>query len=43
MTSFDDEIVDLFHFLWSEPTTYVTMGREEIIIQVKLKDYNAKL
>ena len=23
--------------------TYVTMGREEIIIQVKLKDYNAKL
>ena len=23
--------------------TYVTMGREEIIIQVKLKDYNANL
>ena len=23
--------------------TYVTMGREEIIIQVKLKDYNTKL
>jgi len=23
--------------------TYVTIGREEIIIQVKLKDYNVKL
>ena len=23
--------------------TYVTMGREEIIIQVALKDYNTKL